>query len=159
MQFGCTGHQTLSSQTRRNVAAAIAGILADQTDVDLVGVGSLAEGADQLFAFAVLAAGGQLHAVVPSAEYEDSFTSDRARSTYLALLSFAVKRIIMDYDRPSEDAYLAAGHKVVDSCDVLIAVWDGNEAAGKGGTGDIVEYARRRGRAVQIVWPDGAQRV
>jgi hypothetical protein len=40
----------------------------------------------------------------------------------------------------------------------LVAVWDGQPAAGKGGTADIVDYARRHGIEVRIVWPPGTSR-
>jgi hypothetical protein len=148
----------LSPTTRRDVAAAIAQLLADQEQGPLVGVSSLAEGADQLFAFAVLAAGGQLHAVIPSQGYEQTFATPRARSAYAALLLLAEQTTTMPFAEPSEDAFLAAGHEVADGCDLLIAVWDGRQAAGKGGTGDIVNHARARGREICVVWPDGARR-
>ena len=45
-------------------------------------------------------------------------------------------------DDCSEDAYLAAGHWIVDHSDLAILVWDGYPAAGKGGTADIASYAR-----------------
>jgi len=40
---------------------------------------------------------------------------------------------------------------VVDNCDVLIAVWDGEGAQGQGGTGEIVARARSQGKPVVIV--------
>lgn len=158
MRVGCTGHQGLSLSTRRDVAAAIASVLAGQTEDALVGFTSLAQGADQLFAFAVLAAGGQVHAVIPSQGYEESFTSDQARDTYIALLTLATDTTMLPFAEPNEAAYLAAGHEVADHCDMLIAVWDGHEAGGKGGTGDIVTYACERGVDVRVVWPSGSQR-
>lgn len=158
MRVGFTGHQRLSRPTRRAVAAAIATLLADHAEGDLVGITSLAEGADQAFAFTVFAAGGRLHIVIPSAGYEQSFTDERARDSYTALLGLASSRTALPFTEPSEEAYLAAGHAVVDDCDMLIAVWDGNPAVGKGGTSDIVDYANERGVELQVVWPRGAQR-
>lgn len=158
MRVGCSGHQNLTPATRRDVAAAIARVLAEQSEDALVGFSSLAAGADQLFALAVLAAGGQLHAIIPCQGYERSFASDRARDTYAALLTLADDTSTLPFAEPSEDAYLAAGHEVADRCDMLVAVWDGQEAAGKGGTGDAVAYARDRGVDVRVVWPSGACR-
>ncbi len=43
-----------------------------------------------------------------------------------------------------EEAYLAAGSYVLEHCDVLVALWDGVRAQGKGGTGEIVDLARQR---------------
>lgn len=158
MRIGCTGHQGLSPSTRRHVAAAIASLLADEADDTFVGFTSLAEGADQLFAYTLLAAGGQLHVVIPSDGYEQSFTSERARNAYTALLALAADRTKLPFATPNEDAYLAGGHEVADSCDILVAVWDGQEAVGKGGTGDVVAYARGRGLDVRVIWPSGARR-
>ncbi len=157
-RVGCTGHQGLSPATRRAVAAAVADVIAAEANDDLIGLTSLAEGADQVFAFAVLAAGGQLHAIIPSQGYEQSFTSASARETYSALCALASSTTTLPFPAPDEDAYLAAGREVADRCQILIAVWDGQEAAGKGGTGDVVTYARERGMDVRVVWPDGASR-
>lgn len=157
-RIGCTGHQRLSLTTRRDVAAAIAAVIAAEADEDLTGLTSLAEGADQLFALVLLAAGGQLHAIIPSQSYEQSFATTSARETYMALRGLASGSTTLPFPAPAEDAYLAAGHKVADSCEILIAVWDGQGAAGKGGTGDIVAYARDRKRDVRIIWPEGASR-
>jgi hypothetical protein len=58
-----------------------------------------------------------------------------------------------------DGAYLSCGRHIVDSSDVLIAIWDGAPARGPGGTGDIVAYARER--LVPIIWlsADGRHRV
>lgn len=157
-RVGCTGHQNLSAATRRNVAAAIGAALAAETDEDLVGLSSLAEGADQMFALAVLAAGGQLHAVIPSKNYEQSFQSERSRTTYAALLGLAATSKVLAFDAPTEDAFLAAGHEVADQSDFLLAVWDGKGAGGKGGTADIVAYAQKRRVETRVIWPPGARR-
>lgn len=47
-------------------------------------------------------------------------------------------------------AYEACGRHVVDHSDALLAVWDGEPSAGRGGTGDIVAYARARQRP--LIW-------
>lgn len=156
-RIACSGHQTLTPATRRAVAAEIAAVLATGTE-ELVGLSSLALGADQVFSLAVLAAGGQLHAVIPSEAYEDSFATDESVKSYRALLGLAAHSTTLHFPAPNEDAYLAAGHHIVDHCDLLLAVWDGREAAGKGGTADVVSYARDRGVNIRIIWPPGARR-
>jgi hypothetical protein len=156
-RIGCTGHQTLTVATRRVVSATIASILSRASD-ELVGVCSLAVGADQLFAHLVLAAGGKLHVVIPSAGYDKTFEHGPDLATYHALLSLAHQQRALSFSSPSEDAYLAAGHTVVDSSDSLIAVWDGQEAAGLGGTADVVGYARQQGTRIEVVWPSGSRR-
>jgi hypothetical protein len=41
----------------------------------------------------------------------------------------------------TDAAYMAAGEHVVMHADVMIAIWDGAEARGSGGTGDVVRLA------------------
>ncbi len=154
---GCTGHQSLSLWTRRQVAAEIATYLATIPG-ELTGVCSLAGGADQIFAHALLAAGGHLRAVIPSANSHDSFTRDDDRTAFTHLLEQAIERTDLPFPKPTEEAYMAAGKAVSDASDILLAVWDGKPAAGLGGTADVVAYARERGRHVMVIWPPGSSR-
>jgi hypothetical protein len=156
-RIGFTGHQRLTTATRRAVAAAVSDLLARSTE-PLVGLTSLAEGSDQVFALSTLAAGGQLHVVIPCQGYEKTFATIDARDTYAALLSLATEAVTLPYPEPSEEAYLAAGHRIVDQCDTLIAVWDGLPAVGKGGTADIVQYAQQQRTHSRVIWPRGAER-
>jgi hypothetical protein len=70
------------------------------------------------------------------------------------LLARAATVNVLPFAEPSEDAYLAAGKYVVDRADILVTLWNGKPAAGKGGTGDIVEYARLLNRPVIHIDPD-----
>jgi hypothetical protein len=153
---GVTGHQRLSAGTRTLVKAAIEEGLAQLDSPP--GVCSLATGADQIFAEAILKAGQPLEVVIPCAGYERTFTTSAAAETYHRLLSQATSVVRLPFVEPSEDAFFAAGRAVVERCTVLMAVWDGEPAAGLGGTADVVAYARRVGREVRIIWPIGASR-
>jgi hypothetical protein len=124
---------------------------------DLTGLSSLADGADQIFASTILAVGGSLEAVIPSTAYESTFLGP-ALGSYKRLLSKATRVHQLPFDAPSEEAFFAAGRYVVDNSDRIIAVWDGEKAAGLGGTGDVVQYARDRGLSVTIIWPKDAVR-
>jgi hypothetical protein len=126
-------------------------------EADLLGLSSLAEGADQLFARAVLALGGSIEAVIPSAGYEATF-SGPALVGYRRLLKEAVRVHKQAFGEPGEDAFFSAGKYIVDNSDRLIAIWDGEAAVGLGGTGDVVQYARKRGVDVTVIWPPGAVR-
>jgi len=124
----------------------------------LCGVSSLAEGADQLFAGHVLAAGGVLEAIVPCQDYDRSLATDSGRVRYEQLRNAAETVITLPFPKPSEEAFLAAGQAMVDRCDHLFAVWDGRPARGLGGTADVVSYARTRGRPITVLWVDGVLR-
>ncbi len=53
---------------------------------------------------------------------------------------------------------IAAGQRVVDLTELVVVVWDGEVARGVGGTADIVDYAKAKGRELLIVWPDNVVR-
>ena len=156
-RIGVTGHQLIPDVAREFVIDALRRH-ADAHRGSVVGVSSLAAGADQLFAEIVLAGGGQLEVIVPSAGYEASFESEAASDTYSRLLDAAVGVTTMPFDRPSEEAYWAAGQAIVDRSDELLAVWDGQPARGLGGTADVVAYARRKHCPVSVIWPNGVRR-
>jgi hypothetical protein len=71
-------------------------------------------------------------------------------------VSATVERL--EFDEATDEAFLAGGRRVVDACDRLVAVWDGQASRGLGGTADIVGYARAVGRPVSVVWPAGVTR-
>jgi hypothetical protein len=157
MRLAISGHQDISSEVVAYVRPILIRLINEQ-ESNVVGVSSLAAGADQLFAALILEQGGSLHAIVPCRGYERTFSEPDGLEQFNALLAGAQKIETLDYPEPSEEAFLDAGHRVVDNSDLLIAVWDGRPAAGKGGTADIVDYARRRGIEVRVVWPPGATR-
>lgn len=153
--IGFTGHQDLPGAAIGYIGTGIREVL--QTCRSVVGYTSLAAGADQLFAHEVLAAGGQLCAVIPCTGYETTL-SGPAGIQYHRLLAVASRTIGLPFPSPSEEAYLAAGMTIVEHSEMLIAVWDGRPARGPGGTADIVGHARDAGLDVHIVWPAGCTR-
>lgn len=50
-----------------------------------------------------------------------------------------------------KDAFVEVGKYVVNRCDVLIALWDGKNAQGRGGTAEVVQYAMDKKRPVIII--------
>ncbi len=156
-RIGCTGHQNLPPVAIDYITAYIQAELIKHDPKKLVGVCALAVGADQLFARLVLDAGGAVSAIIPCKGYETTFASSD-RHNYQLLLDRAFERSVLDYPAPTEEAFLAAGRRVAEVSDLLIAVWDGEEAHGKGGTGDVVEYAVDIGIQTIVIWPDGATR-
>lgn len=120
-------------------------------------VSSVAEGSDRLLADAGLAAGFSLEAVLPFKrdEYARDFETEASRADYRRLLERAASVFELDVgndDRPR--AYEAAGFVMLANIDLLIAIWDGQQAAGIGGTAQIVGRAIADG--TPIVWIDPA---
>ncbi|MET0415343.1 MAG: hypothetical protein ABW022_04920 [Actinoplanes sp.] len=156
VRFGVTGHRILPPSIVDRAARHWRQVL-PAGDL-LHGVSNLADGADQLFAAHVLAAGGTLEVVLPCEGYARSLIADDSRTRFEDLRRAAVKVVTMPYPEPSDQAFLAAGQALVDRCDHLFAVWDGRPARGRGGTADIVDYARVRGLPVTVLWLEGVLR-
>jgi len=146
MRIGISGHQNIGCpETVDWVRQQMLQYL--RTHDISAGVSSLAVGADQLFASAVVERKIPLEVVIPCDRYEATFTDSEALANYRALLNAAATKRVLNFMEPSEEAFLQAGRLVVDSSDAMVLVWDGNPAAGRGGTGDIAKYASARGRS------------
>lgn len=156
LRIGITGHVRLTARSRRLVLGALRAALRRHGARPVHGITCLADGADQLFAKAVIAEGGTYEVVLPAPDYRERDVGSANRHTFDRLLRRAV-RVAHAYPITGDLAYAAAGHEVLDRSDRLLAVWDGG-GGGIGGTAAIVAAARRRGMPVEVIWPAGARR-
>jgi hypothetical protein len=150
-RVGITGHQKLEDP---GAWSWVAGVMRNELvkmAPPLVAVTSLAVGADQLLARLVLDRGGTIHAVIPFAGIERSFAPEDV-AAYRKLIRQATVEVL-DTPGTDEDSYLAAGQRVVELSDLVVAVWNGRPAKGKGGTADIVDYARSLHRSILVFDP------
>ena len=131
-------------ETARNPDNDPAGAQATGAGAEFVVVSSLAEGSDRIVARAGQAAGYTLEAVLPfaRAEYARDFATPQSRAEFEHLLGIATA--VFELDGAADErarAYEAAGFVMLANIDLLIAIWDGEEAAGIGGTAQIVSRA------------------
>jgi hypothetical protein len=157
-RIGITGHSNLSADSVPIVQKALADALTPYTGNDLVGLSCLARGADQLFAEAVIDAGGALEVILPSIDYREAKVKPENLEQFDGLLMRSALVRYMPHRTAGRAAYEAANETVLGTVDRLFAVWDGQPSGGKGGTGDAVEVARKRGVPVDVIWPAGARR-
>ncbi|GGN97023.1 hypothetical protein [Nocardia rhizosphaerihabitans] len=155
MRISVTGHMNITAATEPLVRDALSALLADIPD--LVGITCLARGADSVFAEAVLDHGGRLEVVLPSRNYRTAQVKPDDLPRFDNLLAKAHTARVMDFDDAGRAAYEAANKVLLDHCDRLIAVWDGDHGA-RGGTATVVALAHTRAIPVDIVWPPGAAR-
>jgi hypothetical protein len=164
LRIGVSGHRVppklpeeseapLRTLIDRILAAIVDTARTANTATALVIVSSLAEGSDRIVAAAGLAAGFALQVVLPfkRAEYALDFETQASRREFEELLARASDVFELDgaaNERPR--AYEAAGLFMLANIDVLIAIWDGEVAAGVGGTAQIVERAIADG--IAVVW-------
>jgi hypothetical protein len=156
MRIGATGHQILPPKSVARIAEDLRKQLINESE--LVGVSSLAAGADQLFASVVLSLGGRLEAILPSVGYETTFDDPASLEHYQHYLRSATTIHQLPFREPSEAAFFEAGKEVVNRSDRLIAIWDGKPAQGLGGTADVVAYAESRRIPMTVIWPTGLVR-
>ena len=126
-------------------------------------ISCLAEGADRIVA---QQAGKHLRAKLEAAlpyapgEYRKDFKSSASVAEFDDLIAHADRVARADLqveDGPEQTpppdrvaGYRRAGELLVNSCEILIAIWDGNPARGEGGTAEVVRYALSLDRLV--IW-------
>ncbi|MCY1669552.1 hypothetical protein OVA07_00805 [Novosphingobium sp. SL115] len=145
-KIGVTGHQAREGLDWGWTRTEVAAILQEAASVDQA-LTCLAVGTDQLFAEEALAIGIALTAVIPFKGYDRCFEGVGLEA-YRNLLARSARTIMMERTGTDQEAFLAAGVRVADDSDLLIAVWDGEPAAGLGGTADVVAHAIACGRPV-----------
>lgn len=150
---GFSGHRQISEAPL--IAAALreelARLRASSPD-EWIALSSVAEGSDQLFVEAACSLGLSWHAVLPLPRTDFAKDFSPAGWTQVeALLAKAEHVNVINENGTREDAYLDCGIETVNGADVLLVVWDGDEARGKGGTGDVVAYARSLGKPLVVV--------
>lgn len=136
MRIGVTGHQSLKKRLAVRsvshteaaawewVAISLNEVLKNLACDDIIIVSSLAAGADQMFARLGLEAGAILEIVIPSIGYEDTLDDAKDRLAFYELLEAGHVEATLPYQSPSEEAFFAAGKRVVELSNRLVAVWD-----------------------------------
>ena len=149
---GFTGHRELRDPARIKVALRqVLQELKQKCDGRLLTFSSIANGADALFADESIALKLPWKAVLPFPKkfYLES-VAEEERHVINSYTEKAYAVETMPLSVQQEDLYLNCGIRTVDDCDVLVAVWDGEPARGKGGTADVVAYARQINK--QVIW-------
>ena len=155
-RVGVTGHRILTDldRLREGIDEALRKIEKAFPAEGLTLYSSLAEGADQLVAQAVLGRpGGHLMAVLPlpADEYAQDFLTEAGFVEFERLLRHADKILIQSPTSEHNQAYEDAGLLILEECDVMLAVWDGQAAQATGGTGGIVTACRAQRKPLIIV--------
>jgi hypothetical protein len=167
--IGVTGHRDLRSQDiprlEREVGAIITRLrqdyLSGDSETPLILLSALAEGADQIAARVALAQGVRLIAPLPMplAEYRHDFDpgiAPGAAGDFEKNLSQAIATPVVPFTKGNSleavranadkraEQYRAVGLFIIEHCDVLIALWDGNENdSAAGGTSEVVAFKRQ----------------
>lgn len=175
LRVGLSGHRDITPSypgldsvaryVRDVIMSAQEAITTESMPVCVHIVSSLAEGTDRVLVHAMLADEGQprnaghLEAILPfdQADYCADFGSAASKQEFSDLLADAVVREVVPAAASRDHAYESAGRAVVDRSDVMVFVWNGQPARGRGGTGEIFEYARERNKAIFWIRAEGGR--
>lgn len=182
--IGVTGHRKIDSADSRLVETVRGELLRLQKlypHSPFVMVSGLAEGADRLVArLAKETLAAKLIGILPfpEAEYRKDFKAAESQKEFSDFLQQA-QAVVVAPQREEAAAVIAggaarnrqyarAGAYVVENCQVLIALWDGQPARGVGGTGDVVQWRLTGELPVElscspeprnVLWPKPATRL
>lgn len=156
MIVGITGHQDIPLKAMSYIRKKIQDFVVKHPE--MIAMTSLAKGADQLFADISINAGKKLHVIIPCENYVSTFQNKADLMEYAKLLKAASWVETLPNRLPNEKAFYLAGKKIVEMSDEIIAIWDGENAHGLGGTGDIVGFAKVLNKKITVVWPKNFKR-
>jgi hypothetical protein len=152
-----TGHIVLGDAAAISfVAQAFLSLLSQLKEAHpegLVALFGLAPGADALFAEAALRLELPLEACLANSAVGQKLEAGPMRDQHYQLR--ARSRVVheLPFTERSAASYLALGQWLVESCDLLLAAWNGAPPAKPGGTGDVVAIAQRCGRPIIHIHP------
>ena len=150
MRIGITGHQSRDGIDWSWVKNTIRVELSKIVGVEQC-LSSLAAGSDQVFAEVALDLGIPVLAVIPVRGYERYFRGDDLAR--YRRLRHQCKVTQLNWCGDDERAFFEAGKTIVEKSDMMLAVWDGKQAEGGGGTGDVVIFALKNAKPIVHINP------
>jgi hypothetical protein len=187
IKLGVTGHRVLKDQDiiAQKVKEVLNSQIYDLFDTDIFKENGkpsiaftiltpLAEGADRLVAREVLKLPDSIIEVVlpfSKEDYLQDFGSEGSKKEFEELYHRSRNPIVLEnillagglstIERAEarNKAYEDVGRYVVTHCNVLIALWDGKPSRGRGGTAEIVAYAREKKCPLIIISPENPESI
>ncbi len=154
--IGVTGHRDLVPSEVDVLREKITGLFDDLRrqfpNTPLLMMSALAEGADRLAAHTALDAGIELQAVMPMPirYYRDDFQTQESKAEFDDLcdqaevltlpVPFPEQRLDDALGGGREIAYANAGMFISAHCHILLALWDGINESGMGGTAQVIYF-------------------
>ena len=166
IRIGITGHRphrlkVSDSKLSARVASVLIGLMkadgkkpgSSTPCLDIIS--PLAEGCDRIVARQALALQQRLTALLPfeRGDYEATFGDASTTTEFRALWKASSERAVLKgLAKHAEASYVAVGMVTLARCDVVLTIWDGKPAAGRGGTPEILQNALEWG--IPIIWID-----
>ena len=167
LRVGITGHRDITADHPgltteiANAIEYITQLVASDPErvgsdfIAMTAVSSLAEGVDRLVAREIINryATSKLEVVLPlpREDYCRDFSSPASVREFDEFMENVPDYDVVQTAGTREQAYELAGRAVVDRSDVMIVVWDGEPARGRGGTAEIYSYAQHWQKPVLLI--------
>ena len=158
LKIAITGHRNLLNEDEVSKNIALGLQYFQSIDKDLQAISALAVGADTIFAQEANELNIPIRYILPFElrVYEEDFSTTQRKILHNLLAQnqqqYEVVSSLKDTKLETRnEAYLVVGKRLVDECDIVLVVWNGEDAQGTGGTGDVVAYARTQNKPVHII--------
>lgn len=169
INIGITGHRPHRLKvSERKLAARVRGVLKglmagagaskSRSAPVLNIISPLAEGCDRIIAREALTLKQRLTALLPFArrDYETTFNDTTTTAEFRSLLKQADERVELKGSlKRAEASYVAVGMVTLARSDLIVTIWDGKPAQGRGGTPEILQNAIEWG--IPIIWIDAVR--
>lgn len=155
LKVGITGHRNLKKDCIYYYQKQVHSLLADlqKKHTEIIIYSPLADGADRLIVYEAIKLGIEYIAVLPMTKerYIMDFNNTSAIEfntllenakdiTMIPLMNDNTLEQISNHGVHRDMQYEACGYYIADSCEVLVALWDGKSIGLAGGTGEIIKY-------------------
>ncbi|WP_369029793.1 hypothetical protein [Streptomyces adonidis] len=153
------GHADLAPCTLALLEEEMRARLARCADAGGTGLVRVGQGLPVAFGRAARQAGLALVTVLPTLNRVPALLRERDRPAAGELLLLSRQVRLLEYDPADRDACVRADERLLRACARVVAVWDGSSSNGRDATAHLVAYARSHGMDVEVLWPEGAERV
>ncbi|MFF4508245.1 DUF834 domain-containing protein [Streptomyces sp. NPDC001401] len=153
------GHADLAPWTLALLEEELRARLARCAKAGRTGLVRVGQGLPVAFGRAAQQAGLALVTVVPTLNRVPALLRERDRLAAGELLLLSQQVRLLEYDPADRDACVRADERLLRACARVVAIWDGTASNGQDTTAHLVAYARSHGIDVEVLWPDGAERV
>lgn len=145
MKIGIGGHQDLGGpETLAFLTTSFRHLLEESQPTCVYS--ALAKGADQILMQVALELDVPVEVVIPCQGYENNYVGDE-RKEYWRLYHAARAHHLLAFPECRGRAYEAAGHWIIEQSDLTVLTWNGKPPSGRGGTADMIHYARYLGKS------------
>jgi hypothetical protein len=159
LSIAVTGHRFIHYKEKllQSIRNALSEIIGDYEGHEIFLYSPLAEGGDQLVA-QIAGEFKEISLVVPIPfsieEYLSDFGTEDGKANFRNLLETASRIIELPQVVDHQTAYFQLGNYLVRNCDLLLAIWNGENSGKIGGTSEVVSSARKAGKPVFWIYSD-----